>query len=203
MKRVAVIVEGDTEERFVNHVLRDELAGVALIPLNLSGGAVSMHYMLGSIVPLMYERHACVTTMVDFYKFKNPARKSGAEDIERELAEAVEEKVRHSRTGSRTVFLPYLQKHEFEALLFADREIMAECLGLSGAQRRKLTAIKGNPEDIDHDHPPSKRIIDIHRKYEKEINGVEIARKIGLAKIARECPRFGGWLAELRKIAGR
>lgn len=203
MKRIAVVVEGDAEERFVNQVLRDELAGAMLIIQNLSGGAFSKHYMLKSITPLMHEKYACVTTMVDFYRFKNPGRKSEVGDIERELAGAVEEKIRGSRKGSRTVFLPYVQKHEFEALLFADREIMSECLGLSAEQNKKLKAISGKPEDIDHDCPPSKRIIGIHPKYQKGINGIEIAQKTGIPKIARECPRFGGWLAELKKIARR
>ena len=196
-KRIAVVVEGRTEYNFVRNVLRYELKNVEVIARNMRGGSISVPHVLKYIRPLLYDRFDCVTTMVDFYKFANPGRKSGADDIQRELAEAVEQ---NNRGGA--VFLPYVQKHEFEALLFADRKAISERLKLSAAQNKKLNAIEDKPEDIDHGMPPSRRFMDIYPEYEKAVDGIEIIRKIGLAKIARECPRFGGWLGELRRIAG-
>ena len=197
MKRIAVVVEGRTEYNFVRNVLRHELKNVEVIARNMRGGSMSVPYVLKYVRPLLYDRFDCVTTMVDFYKFANPGRKSGADDIQRELAEAVEQ---NNRSGA--VFLPYVQKHEFEALLFADRKAISERLKLSGAQNKKLNAIEDKPEDIDHGMPPSRRLMDIYPEYEKAVDGIEIIRKIGLVKIAGKCLRFGGWLGELRKIAG-
>ena len=195
-KRIAVVTEGETEYDFVRRVLRHELKDVDVIARNMRGGRISVQYLLGDIRQLLYDKFDCVTTMVDFYKFANPGRKSGADDIERELAKAVEQNNR-----GKTVFLPYVQKHEFEALLFADRKAISEHLKLSAAQRKQLNAVKGKPEDIDRDMPPSRRLLDICPEYEKTADGIEIVRKIGLAKIARECPRFGKWLSRLKKIA--
>ena len=196
-KRVVVVTEGDTEYDFVQRVLRSELKNADVIARNMRGGSISVPYVLKYIRPLLYDKFDCITTMVDFYKFANPGRGNSADDMQRKLAAEVEQ----SNRGSRTVFLPYVQKHEFEALLFADRTAMSKCLDLSAAQHKKLNAIKGKPEDINHDAPPSVRILGIHGGYEKVINGVDIVQEIGLVKIAHECPRFGEWLAKLRKIA--
>ena len=195
-KRIAVVTEGETEYDFVRRILRHKLKDVDVIARNMRGGRISVQYLLGDIRQLLYDKFDCVTTMVDFYKFANPGRKSGADDIERELAKAVEQ---NNRGGA--VFLPYVQKHEFEALLFADRRAISERLKLSAAQCKKLNAIKGKPECIDHDTPPSRRLLDICPEYEKTADGIEIVRNIGLAKIVRECPRFGKWLSRLKKIA--
>ena len=196
MKRVAVVVEGSTEYNFVQDVLRREFKNVDVVARDMRGGGISVPSVLRRILPLLHGKFDCVTTMVDFYKFANPGRRSDADDIQRELAKAVGT---NNRGGA--VFLPYVQKHEFESLLFADRDAVSEYLGLSAAQHKKLNAVKGKPEDINHDAPPSKRIIGIHGEYNKAVDGIEIVRNIGLAKIARECPRFGKWLARLKKIA--
>lgn len=196
MKRVAVVVEGSTEYNFVQDVLRCELKNVDVVVRDMRGGGISVPSVLRRVRPLLSGKFDCVTTMVDFYKFANPGRKSGADDIQRELAEAVEQNNR-----GRSVFLPYVQQHEFEALLFADRNAVCAHLYLSAAQCGKLNAIKGAPESIDHDTPPSRRLLDICPEYKKTADGIEIVRNIGLAKIARECPRFGKWLSRLKKIA--
>ena len=198
MKRIAVVVEGRTENNFVKNILRHELKDAEVIARNMHGGNISVPHVLKYIRPLLCDKFDCVATMVDFYRFTNPGRKSGADDIQRELAEAVGQ-----NNHGKTVFLPYVQQHEFEALLFADRGAVCAHLDLSAAQRGKLNAIKGAPENIDHDMPPSRRLTDICPEYAKAVDGIAIIRKIGLAKIARECPRFGGWLAKLKKIARR
>ena len=197
-KRVAVVTEGKAEYNFVRRILRHELKDADVIARNMRGGGISVASVLGYIRPFLHEKFDCVTTMVDFYKFANPGRSKSAEDIEGELAKNA---AQNKRGGGGPVFLPYVQKHEFESLLFADRDAVSEYLGLSAAQHKKLNAVKGKPEDINHDAPPSKRIIGIHGEYNKAVDGIEIIRNIGLAKIARECPRFGKWLSRLRKIA--
>ena len=197
MKRVAVVAEGSTEYNFVQDVLRCELKNVDVVVRDMRGGGISVPSVLRRILPLLHGKFDCVTTMVDFYKFANPGRNKSAEDIEGELAKNAAQ----NKRGGGPVFLPYVQKHEFESLLFADRDAVSEYLGLSAAQHKKLNAVKGKPEDINHDAPPSKRLIGIHGEYNKAVDGIEIVRNIGLAKIARECPRFGKWLSRLKKIA--
>ncbi len=195
-KRVACVVEGETEQDFVSGVLQSELAGLHFSVVNLRGRRIALDRLIGSIKPLLSSGFACVTTLIDFYGFKDPDASDSAEALEKKMRGEINPFLRYG-----TQFLPYVQKHEFEALLFSDKEAMAEHLRLTGAQRGQLNKIKGCPEDINHDAPPSKQILQIHRRYHKRIDGIEIVRKIGLAKIEGQCPKFANWLAKLREIA--
>lgn len=196
MKRIAFVVEGATEEFFVNRILRGELTNAELTVVNLKGGGFSLPAMLRHITPLLYAKFSCITTMVDLHRFRNPGHKSDANGIQRELEDAV-----NAVNRSNTMFLPYVQKHEFEALLFADRQAISGHLQLKAEQHKKLQSITGAPEDINHGKPPSKWLGNIYSRYDKLIDGIEIARNIGLPKITRECPHFAGWLVKLKEAA--
>lgn len=194
-KRVAIVVEGETERDFVRHILQHEITEIDIAAINLGGGNISVGRLHESIKPLLPSKFACISTFVDLYRFAGSDGGS-AEGIE----DALRDKVRPMKQKG-TEFLPYIQKHEFEALVLAGKEVVADYLNLQSAQRKQLDAITA-PEEINHKLPPSKFLIDIYPPYNKRIDGINIIRKIGLAKIARECPRFGGWLGELRRIAG-
>ena len=53
------------------------------------------------------------------------------------------------------------------------------------------------PEHIDEGYAPSKRILDLCPSYSKVVDGVIIARDIGLAKIIDECLHFRQWIEKL------
>jgi len=75
MKRVHVICEGQTEETFVNEVLRPHLASFNVLPIAAlvgkpghEGGHVNTARMTYDIkLRLMHDRHSWCTTFFDFY----------------------------------------------------------------------------------------------------------------------------------------
>lgn len=192
--RLAIVVEGATEKNFVTRILKPHLQDRRVSALcNDMKGNVSMDRLIPRIRLLAY-RYDCVTTMVDWFGFKKCAGKS-AQDIEREmktLAGVPENK-----------FIPYVQRHEFEALLFADKSAIAARLRLNDSQKARLDGINTPPESINHDQPPSKRLGRICAKYKKPLDGLEIARRIGLLAMMRECPRFAEWVRTLESLGGK
>ena len=55
---------------------------------------------------------------------------------------------------------------------------------------------KLSPEEINDDPQtaPSKRILNIFPKYKKVTDGTQIALKVGLEQIRKECPHFDEWM---------
>jgi len=119
------------------------------------------------------------------------------------LEQAFSEDIGHPR------FIPYIQLHEFEALLFAD----PSCLdwyfvdddhALAIARLVKLAASFTSPEHIDDgaSTAPSKRIIQELPAYEKakRVAGPLVAAKIGLQVIRGKCAHFDAWLKKLEVL---
>lgn len=105
-------------------------------------------------------------------------------------------------------FLPYLQLHEFEALLLSDPSKFAvEFLNHDTAIENlsKMCSEFDSPEVIDEgpETAPSKRIIQEIPEYagRKASAGPRIARTIGLEMIRRKCLHFDQWLASLERLS--
>lgn len=103
-------------------------------------------------------------------------------------------------------FIPYIQLHEFEALLFNDIEIFREQI-----PAKELTGIEeladtfkqfSNPEMINNNKEtsPSHRLQRIIKGYDKIVYGNILAEAIGLEKIRNKCPRFNNWIGELKQL---
>ena len=64
---------------------------------------------------------------------------------------------------------------------------------------------KGNqtPEHINGAYAtaPSRRILKVLPKYIRTIDGIEVAKRIGLEKMAQECLHFGRWLKKIEDWA--
>ena len=106
--------------------------------------------------------------------------------------------------GSMRRFVPYVQMHEFEGLLFSDPNQLASALRRQDLAQ-KLWAIRRDfetPEHID-DSPvtaPSKRIQSLISRYRKVQAGERAALAISLVKIRQECPLFNAWLNTLESL---
>ena len=106
-------------------------------------------------------------------------------------------------------FLPYIQLHEYEALLFSDiRRLDWGFLEDEHEPRIKaleaLAATFASPEDIDQGETtaPSKRIEAHLPGYGKQKSslGPLLAGKIGLPTIRAKCPHFHQWLKRLEEL---
>ena len=207
MKRLAVTVEGGTEEEFVKRVLAAHLRTVGIEPTpillgrarrRLGGGNVSVERLASEMVEL-FRSFDAVTSFVDFYGFRRKGRQS-AEDLEDVLAHRLRGSLGRRWNPSRVI--PYVQRHEFESLLFSNVDAFGHTLGAAPRAVRELRAIRAQfstPEDINDSTEtcPSRRIERCLPLYGKRPDGPRVAENIGLAAIRRECPRFHAWLGRL------
>lgn len=211
--RLAISVEGPTEFEFCREVLRPHLLtfAVHLEPKivvtqrnitgpNAKGGSVSLGRFKREVRPLLYSFDH-VTTLYDFYGFRDHVEGESPDTLCARLA-ATLENPRH--------FTPYLQVHEFEALLFAAPALVARSLGCPAMGETLHQAVEscGGAEAI-NDHPattPSKRIkaafrAHLAQRYDKIFHGPFLAMEIGLPAIRVACPRFDAWLTRLERLA--
>ena len=210
MIRLAVSVEGQTEEEFVKRVLAVHLRGrqIEATPILLGrargragGGNVSVDRLMSEVVTLYWSFDA-VTTLVDFYGFKGK-RDRGVEQLEVDLLNGITGRVGGDWNARKVV--PYVQRHEVEGVLFSDVEVFGtqvdfprDCVTALRAVREQFTT----PEDINDscETAPSKRIARAIPRYDKRLHGPVLAEEIGLDRIRAECPRFDAWVRRLESL---
>lgn len=203
MTRVAISVEGRTEVAFVNRILAPELhrAGVYPQPIPL-GGNVTVDRLASDMSNFVWS-FDFVTSLVDFYGFRDKGSDT-REDLETRIREAAIAKINRPLDDSR--IFPYVQRHEFEALLFSDASAFSILSGVENDVVDDLLSIRsrfGTPEDINDspDSAPSKRIQNLIPRYPKVAAGALLAERIGLEKIRAECPGFNAWMTRLGSLA--
>lgn len=226
-KIIHVLCEGQTEQGFVEEVLRPYLqahgaTGVKSILIttnkkkNARGGMLSYNQAVTDLELLRkmkpdkeYERHI-FTTMFDLYALPDdfpgyeaakvlddPYKRVAA--LETDFAKAINEER----------FIPYIQLHEFEALLFCGIEHLAKrypgCEKRCGQLKNDLEKT-GNPELINNspETAPSKRIIKAiegdkkqHYNYNKPATGKDVTKSIGIDELRAQCKHFNEWIEKL------
>ena len=210
MIRLSISVEGTTEQEFVKSVLAEHLKprDVAPTPILLGrargtrgGGGVNIGRLASEMAHLCRSFDA-VTSLVDFYGFRGKGDKT-IENLEEQLKQAIEEKI-HRNLGSNKI-IPYIQKYEFEGLLFSNVEAFGVAMSASDRSVKALRKIRSSfssPEEI-NDHPntaPSKRIAGALSGYRKHLHGALVARETGIETICKECARFHGWIKSLEAL---
>jgi hypothetical protein len=212
---VHVLAEGQTEETFVRDVLGPHLerarivadARVILTSSGHRGGVTTYRQVERDLKHWMAEDQrpdSRFTTMVDLYALPHdfPGRRNAALPTEPYgRVECLEAAFRAAVGSAR--FLPYVQLHEFEALLLADPVRVAEWLDPhGGAKLEKLVRAHGSPELVDEgkDTHPSKQIASVFPGYQKVSDGPVIADTIGIAAIRAACPHFDQWVTELEQL---
>lgn len=222
MTRVHVICEGQSEEMFVNEVLAEHLLrrGLYVYPSLIGkpghkGGNVRTERLLFDIRARLADGTAYCTTFFDFYGLSMdfPGRRDAvALAGVRAKAQCVREALTASVTaqlgeavGQR--FFPYVQMHEFEALLFSDPVAFAAGIGRPDLanQFQAVRDRHDNPEDINDgpDTAPSKRVLAIHTGYDKVVHGSLAAIEMGLDAIRGECELFHDWLLLMESLPAR
>ncbi len=218
---VVVLVEGQTEQRFIKQVLAPYLAPskVYLTPIVLDkpgqkGGDVKFSRARNDIGRHLKQRaDTWISTLVDFYGIKpdwpgfaaskqlsDPAQKAATMN----QATAVEVARLFPECRPETRFIPYVSMHETEALYFSDPACLASNLGVS---RQRIDAILnecGEPEQINDrpDTAPSKRLEQLDERFKKTTTGIAIAEQIGIAKMRAACPIFDAWVGQISTLAG-
>jgi len=219
LRRVLIYVEGRTEERFVRQLLSPYLVVGGVFPIatvavtkrisagpDFKGGITSYRQVRQDILDLLGDPSvAMVTTMIDYYGLPSsfPGMDSLPEGTCYERVAHLEEEFKKDVAHPR--FRPYLQLHEFEAMVFADPAEAARAF--PGAEKEaELVSIRSqfdSPEEIDDGQTtaPSKRLQALFPEYQKAFHGPLITSRTGLAKIRSECEHFSQWLTLLERAS--
>lgn len=211
MTSLCIICEGKTEGEFVRKLLVPHLQAFGIDayattlttgPKQQRGGNVSVPRPAKHIRSI-YHNADFITTLVDYYGVKNI---NGGTKKQLQQAILNEAQTLSTRNLEDYRVRPYVQMHEFEALLFSDISKF-ERLGDSwnNESQTRLQRICDDfktPEEINDSAQtaPSKRLGAIFPGYKKFADGPLIAEDIGLDTIRSKCPLFNEWIGELEKL---
>lgn len=202
-----MLVEGQSEERFVKELLHPHLwrRELCMIPVIL-GGVSNWDKMHKNLRPLCGDTSAtAVTTMLDYYRL--PSDVPGM--ATRAPHHPKRSQVAHVQTGIENALgfprlRAYLSLHELESLLFADIDRWASRFDASQIGELKADVRQQAPEDINErfNTAPSRRLERFLRGYRKTFHGPHCAKDIGLEILRSRCPHFGEWLTWLEGLGG-
>lgn len=212
--RLAISVEGPTEYEFCRHLIRPHLQAydvwaepkIVMTKRNIAGpnakgGAVTLDRVVAEVMPLLHS-FDYVTTLYDYYGFRGRMPDESADALCQRMA---------ARLAHPRHFIPYVQVHEFEALLFSSPETVGGFLDCPSVTKVMIEALAacGNAEQV-NDSPataPSKRMEKAFadhcgQRYDKKFHGPLLLMEMGLPVIRAACPRFNGWLTRLEQLGG-
>ncbi|MEN8219136.1 MAG: DUF4276 family protein [Pseudomonadota bacterium] len=220
--RLNFIVEGQTEETFVNRIIKPHLASycinVSVICVTTGrkrgrvfrGGMPNYSKIKNDVIGWLNEdREAYLTTFFDFYGLTNdfPGYKEALSKITiAQKLNCLEKSFSEDIDNIRLI--PYVQMYEFEALLYSEVSTLDETMQIYSFKSRlnELNDIINsfiNPEEI-NDNPntaPSKRLLNLYEGYEKINHGCDAAELIGLALMREKCYLFNRWLNALEALS--
>lgn len=215
IRAIYIICEGQTEEEFVNSILRPyfnshHIYDVRPILMTTSkghkGGDVKYERLKFNIDKLLKrETDVLVTTFIDFFRLKNDfPRFTEAQKIENKIqrVEFLEDAL--SAAINNTRFIPYIQLHEFEGLLFASKDGFESLPDVESSNLKKLLQAveeKVNPEELNDGAltAPSKRLEQLIPGFDKNkpFYGGLIAEINTIHAILDRCIRFKSWVEKL------
>ncbi len=219
MKRVIIICEGETEQEFCKKILapffwKEDISIHNPRIKKSMGGIVFWKVLKKDILNhLKNDPTAFVTTFIDYYglqkkhSFPNWSEAEAEREKNRRM-ELLEKGMKHDiGEAYNSRFIPYVQLHEFEGLLFNDINVFynqfepEELIG-EKELRNTFNEFNDNPEMINNgrESAPSKRLERIIKGYDKIVFGNIIAEEIGIERIRSKSPRFSHWIAEIIKI---
>lgn len=207
MIRIAISVEGSTEMEFCKKILTPffrrhniEMTPVTVCTskdkcgLKHKGGNVNIDRIKSEVSKLL-PSHDYVTTFYDFYGFSQRP----TDDVE-ELEKILYDLFKNVK------FIPYVQRYEFETLMFSDPEYFQDYFGDDRVTLEMKKIIEAFQDDIEsiNDSPqtaPSKRMEALFDRmgepYDKVFHGEGIASDIGLDIIRNRAKRFNEWIDKI------
>ncbi len=209
MKRLVFLVEGDTELILINqHVIpylykqgfTNSMNAQKIITnrkLHTKGGNINYEYLQNDINRVFAQGNVIITTFLDFFRLPNtfPGYTINVNNIVN-----VEAAI-HKEFGNHPYLIPYIQKHEMEALMYCCIDgfeiVVDEAKALKALQ--EIIDKYFNPEEINSapNKAPSKRLKAIFN-YDKVVDGELILEAVGISNMINKCPRFALWLQKIQ-----
>lgn len=220
MVEIIAIVEGKTEQVFLDSVLTPYLAQKSIFlratqatKPGQKGGDIKFSRVKKDIRNHLRQRSDIyVTTFVDYYGTKewpgieNVPTGSPPAAIAEHINQATKTKVNSCFPDEQAErrFIPFMAMHEFEALLFSDSALLAEAMDIDEVEISTVLASCGEPEAV-NDSPqtaPSKRLDgwSSNGKFAKTTKGIAIATEIGIDRMRQKCPVFNHWITHLESL---
>lgn len=211
MIRVAISIEGQTEDEFCKKILVPHFRNISieLTPIVLTtsrakcgtkhkGGCVNLDRIRSEVSKLL-SNFDYVTTFYDLYGFSRIKESLSVGELEQKMYSAFND----------TKYIPYVQKYEFETLLFSDTDCYEELLTIDAKEKMDtiINIHAGQIENINNskETAPSKRIekifTDNHEAYDKVFYGYSILEEIGLSKVREKSYRFDEWLEKIERLS--
>jgi hypothetical protein len=212
--KVGFVVEGETEEAFVKHILRPHLFGhgVTIEYAHVLLVRGNRWALVKKLVGHLFGRmgggsDVRITTLYDLYGIDrkglgiDDALTSATQPPRK--AEIAETAMQAGVSDDR--FMAHVSLHELEALIFAD---LTQVTAAHPEHRVAIEALAYQvqnlpPEAIDdrRETSPSHRLLDAtaHR-YNKVVDGLSILKRIGLPAIRAACPHFASWLMAIEAL---
>ncbi len=205
MKRLVFIVEGNTEIKLVEKLIMPYLYSKGLQnPVNCQtittnrklhkkGGVVSYDSFRNEVRNTLAQGNVLVTTLIDYFKLPTdfPNYTTNAKQV------AQIETAIHKDFDNNQNFIPYIQLHEVEALMFSNRTGLEFVIDSEDQMELVDEIIEeyDNPENINNSPQtaPSKRLSKIFN-CDKVSDGEMIFEIIGMEAILEKCPRFSEWI---------
>ncbi len=228
MTRINVVAEGQSELRFVKQCLNRYFGGTPLADARCiltsterktnyeyRGGLSTYQHAKSDIIKWLKEdRQAYVSTMFDFFRlpsdfpeYQTAMRQKGHQEsvqlLEAALLADIERELPQYDVAKR--FIPYIQLHEFESLLFCDLNVLKydylEPDEVANIDKLQEETKRIPPEEINHgpDTAPSKRLLNI-LPYQKGDAPAEWIDVITIGKIREKCPHFSAWIEKLQSL---
>lgn len=216
MKRLIIICEGETEQEFCkdvlySHFISKDIAIETPLIKKTMGGIVAWEYIKNQIL-LHLTEDVVVTMLIDYYGIKDYHNFPKWDEskaivnktdrmtfLENAMKEDIDDSVRFR-------FIPYIQLHEFEGLLFNNidtfRRIIPENEFTDIRELESTINDNANPELINDGATtaPSKRLVRLISGYNKIVYGAILAQEIGLERLRAKAVRFDEWIVTLESI---
>lgn len=224
MKRIYCVTEGQTETNFVKRILSPYfssfdtiiLPATVITSIDKRGGRMYKGGMLtyqkaeltihNCLNYTKKDKNVFVTTMFDYYRL--PKDTPGFSDAHKRqdpyrAVDVIETEMCKHENLERNVFFPYIQLHEFEALIFSNLSGLAEKYFDCNIQPLiKCLEIIKNPELINNgcETAPSKRILKCIPHFDKATTGIDVLAMIALDDIRSHCSHFNDWICKLENL---
>lgn len=191
--RFILIVEGDTEKRSIEGLIRKHLVektgqNIGVRAININGYGNFFRDLPQKVKKYLAgpdkEEILAIVGLMDLYKTPY-ARDVNCSIRERILqgTQLFEDSVKQDR------FRMFFAVHEYEAWLLSDVE------KFDPAIRGRIASHARNPEEVNTDEPPSKYLKRIyseylHREYKKTVDGKVLMGRVDPQKVYEKCPNF-------------
>jgi len=222
MVRIIIVCEGKTEVAFVRRILYYHLMpfGIFTDPRMIptshrsKGGALNIQRILHYLRRVLRQQSdTYVSTFFDLYAL--PTDFPGLDwdysindpiDRVKKIEQAFHEVVVREIGCRPERFLPYIQPHEFEALLFSDTTGFAKVIPAWKRYSQKLSMIRRNSKSPEHindginTHPSAQLSNTLDPEYKKVEHGEKVSAMIGIDTIRSECQHFDQWVEQIKHL---